>query len=207
MSRWDELFTRMRRLESARLEAARREREAEGARRDRPARAEPALDALWRAGRVEVEARVAEFTASTGRRIDVVRHLRTLEASTGSAALRILELKLGDSVVYLYSHHATGAHVHVHVAQWPAADGKHRRHHRMISLPVCTLERVGQRDWALCRVSPTAAPRSLKVEDVVYRAFELLVFSLERADSQVLGLRAASEPDPRSSKTVMQFPD
>ena len=78
MSRWDELFTRMRRLESERLEAARREREAEEARRDHQAWAEAALDDLWRAVMVEVEARVAEFTASTGRRIDVVRHLRTL---------------------------------------------------------------------------------------------------------------------------------
>ncbi len=207
MSRWDELFSRMRRVEAERLEAERRQREAEAAIRDHEAWAEAALDEMWRAVMTEVEARVAEFAASTGRRIDVVRHLRTLEASTGSAALRILELRLGDSVVYLYSHHAAGSAVHVHVAQWPAPEGKHRRHHRMISLPVCTLERVASRDWALCRVSPNAASRSLKVEDVVYRAFELLVFGLERSDPRVLGLRVVSDADPRSSKTVMQFPD
>lgn len=207
MSRWDELFTRMRRIESERLEAERRKREADEARRDQEVWAEAALDSMWTRVMEEVDARAKAFIGSTGRSIKVVQNLQKLEASTGLAALRILELRLGDSIVYLYSHHASGSHVHVHVAQWPAPDGSLRRHHRMISLPVCTLERVGRSDWQLARVTPKAGQRTLKVEDVVYRAFELLVFSLERSDPRVLGLRVAADSDPRSSKTVMQFPD
>lgn len=217
MSRWDELFTRMRRLESERLEAERRQREADEARRDQEAWAEAALDSMWSRVMHEVDERAKAFTQSTGRSISVVRNLQTLEGTTGLAALRILELRLGDSIVYLYSHHASGSHVHVHVAQWPAPDGARRRHHRMISLPVCTLERVGRHDWALARVAKTGQ-QTLKVEDVVYRAFELLVFSLERTDPRVLGLqtvadadprssKTVADADPRSSKTVMQFPD
>lgn len=207
MSRWDELFSKMRRIESERLELERRQREAEEARRERDAWAEAALDAMWRGVAHEVEARIGDFTRATGRRIEVVRHLRSQEAAGGLAALRILELRLASSVVYLYSHHALGGEVHVHVAQWPAPGGRDKRHHRMISLPVCTLERVGARDFALRRISPAHAGRVLRVEDVVYRAFELLVFGLERPDPRVLGLSAMGEPDPRSQKTVRQFPD
>ncbi|MBE7479349.1 MAG: hypothetical protein HS104_05065 [Polyangiaceae bacterium] len=57
---------------------------------------------------LEVEARAAEFTRATGRPIQIVRHLRTAEATGGLAALRILELRLGASIVYLYSHHGVG---------------------------------------------------------------------------------------------------
>lgn len=204
MSRWEELFNRMRQIESERLEAERRQREAEEARRELDAWAEAALDAMWAAAMLEVEARSADFTRATGRPIAVVRHVRTQE---GLAALRILELRLGVSIVYLYSHHAVGGEVHVHVAQWPAPDGTRRRHHRMISLPVCTLERVGQQGWELSRISPGARSRTLAVEDIVYRAFELLVFGIERPDPRLLGLRAVAEPEPRSQKTVRQFPD
>ncbi len=207
MSRWDELYNRMRQIESERLEAERRQREAEEAQRERDAWAEAALDAMWRAFMLEVDARSAAFTRATGRPIVVVRHVRTQEATGGLAALRILELRLGASVVYLYSHHALGGEVHVHVAQWPAPEGTRRRHHRMISLPVCTLERVGERDWALCRISSGAKGRTLAVEDIVYRAFELLVFGIERPDPRLLGLRAVAELEPRSQKTVRQFPD
>lgn len=207
MSRWDELFNRMRQIESERLEAERRQREAEEARRERDAWAEVALDAMWRAFMLEVEARAAEFTRATGRPIQIVRHLRTAEATGGLAALRILELRLGASIVYLYSHHGVGGEVHVHVAQWPAPDCTRRRHHRMISLPVCTLERVGRDGWELSRVKPGAQSRALAVEDIVYRTFELLVFGMERPDPRLLGLRAVAELDPRSQKTVRQFPD
>lgn len=207
MSRWDQLFDRMRELEAERREAERRLREAEAARRERDAWAEGALDAMWQAFMSEVDARSAELTRATGRAVEMVRHVRTQDAAGGLAALRILELRLGVSVVYLYSHHASGGEVHVHVAQWPAPDASRRRHHRMISLPVCTLERVGEQGWELCRISSGGKPRSLKVEDIVFRAFELLVFGLERPDPRLLGLRAVNDLDPRSGRTVRQFPE
>ena len=101
MSRWDELFTRMRRIESERLEAERRKREADEARRDQEVWAEAALDSMWTRVMEEVDARAKAFIGSTGRSIKVVQNLQRLEASTGLAALRILELRLGDSIVYL----------------------------------------------------------------------------------------------------------
>lgn len=205
MSRWDELFSRMRRIEAERLEAERREREAETLRRERDAWAGAALDAMWRAVMTEVTARSEELLRVTGRRIEIVRHERSAGAADGLAALRILELRLTGSVVYLYSHHAPGGEVHVHVAQWPASDASKRKHHRMISLPVCTLERVGPKHWSLMRIASDRRPRELTVEDIVYRALELLVFSLERPDPRLLTPPAA--PGPLSSKTAPQFPD
>ncbi|MBE7479350.1 MAG: hypothetical protein HS104_05070 [Polyangiaceae bacterium] len=56
-------------------------------------------------------------------------------------------------------------------------------------------------------MKPGAQSRALAVEDIVYRTFELLVFGMERPDPRLLGLRAVAELDPRSQKTVRQFPD
>ncbi|MBK7580878.1 MAG: hypothetical protein IPI67_11795 [Myxococcales bacterium] len=197
----------MQQIEAERLEAERRRREAERAVRDREAWAKAALDALWVEVHAQVEARAAEFTRATGSKIEIVRHARADDGPGNLGALRILELRVGLAVVYLYTHHEPGSAVHVHVAQWPAASGSGRRHHRMISLPVCTLERTGEDGWVLERVSARSTPRSLTPEDLVYRAFELLVCGFERPESnQPKAAAPAGAHAPVTTKTVRQFP-
>lgn len=206
MSRWDQLFSRMRQIESAQREADRQRREADRARKEQDEWAERALDELWAAAEAEVNVRVESFSESTGSRVEPIRHSNA-EQLAGLPALRILELRLGSSAVYLYSHHAPGCHVHVHVAHWPVSDPNHRRHHRMISLPVCTLDRVGERGWQLRRVQ-SSGDKLLSVEDLVYRAFELLVFGLERPSHP--SLLPPAPPAPLGSgagRTIRQFPE
>ena len=184
MSRWNQLFSRMTEVEAERLEAERREREALAARADFDAWAVRALSDVWKSITGVVEVRVRELVQATGRRVALSPRVQGIEGPRGLPALRILELRIDSSVAYIYSHHVSGSPPHFHLAHWPAPS-KGRRHHRMMSFPVCIIERAGVEGWALRRsVGPSRDP--LQVDDVVFRAFELLIGGVERPERQRL---------------------
>ena len=189
MSRWNQLFAQMREVEAERLEVERREREALATRADYDAWARQALSDVWKSLTSVVEVRARELVQATGRRVALSPRVQGIEGLRGLPALRILELRIDTSVTYVYSHHVSGSPPHFHLAHWPAPS-KPRRHHRMMSVPICTIERVGREGWALRRT--VGAPREpLQVDDIAYRAFELLIGGIERPDRRVLAPVAA----------------
>ena len=188
----------MQSLESERLELERQRREAETTRADFDRWAIAALSAVWEQVRKGVAARAEEFARATGRRIKITTHDRAISSSGGLPSIQVLELRLDSSIAYIYSHHVSGSAPHLHLGHWPTSNDR-RHHHRMFSMPICMLERSANDDWKLIRSVPRSATGAVEVsiDDVIYRAFELVVFGRGRPEDRyapgtVLDVRSGS---------------
>jgi hypothetical protein len=158
------------------LEAERQRSELEATRAEHDAWASAALDEFWQQAERAIGERAEEFAQATGCAIGQ----RSERGAPGTALpkVRVLELKVASSVVYLYTHAAGGSSPLVHLAHWP--ESTRHRHHRMMSFPVCSIERSDADGWKLSR---TFEPHDeVSVDDVAFRAFELLVLGLSRPE-------------------------
>jgi hypothetical protein len=185
LSRWEELRSQMKAVWAERLEAERQKSELEAARAEQDAWASAALDDFWKRAEKAVSQRGEELAQSTGCPI----RQSSEQAPPGALGrVRVLELRVGSSVVYLYTHHVGGSSPLVHLAHWPASSRHH--HHRMMSFPMCSIARSDTRGWTLRRILD---PRDeLSIDDLVFRAFELLVLGLSRPEWARLGELNAS---------------
>jgi hypothetical protein len=178
MSRWNTLFDEYRTHEAERLEADRRARQLEAERRD--------LE-RWCAGAVkQVIAQIAEQAARrsdelalhAGVRVEV-QAPRSAPARSPGAEVTYIGLKRGSDVVYVYAYLEKGYLPLVHF-MLPAYDGylERPRHPRLISLPGCRLVREGADGVRLERIridGSLASDATTSADDLVYRAFELLL--------------------------------
>lgn len=194
LSDWKHLYSRMRGLEAERLEAERRRIAARAAVAEQDAWAERSLTGFWEEVRKDVRRRAAEFCRETGCNIELGGRAKEIERPEALPALQVLELKLATSVVYLYTHHVSGSVPLVHLAHWPSSSLGHRHHHRMMSFPACTLERTDSGAWLLRRV--LAPQETIRVDDLVFQAVELLVRGLERPFPKRLAPVAIAEDPP-----------
>lgn len=188
MSQWNSLYSRMKSLEAERLEAERQRRSVEAARAEHDAWARTALLDFWERLLRDVQRRAEEFRKQTGCPVEVVSRGGEPQRPADLPSLQVLELRLATSVVYLYTHHASGSAPLVHLAHWPTAEAGHRHHHRMMSFPMCSLDRVDEAGWRLRQLLGAREPAT--VDDLVYRAFELLVLGLERPEQSRLAAKA-----------------
>jgi hypothetical protein len=197
LSHWSQLYSRVRALEAERLEAERRRIATQAAIAELDAWADRSLSSFWGEVLDDVRRRAEDFRRETGCPMELGGRAKAIECPAALPALQVLELKLATSVVYLYTHHVSGSVPMVHLAQWPTPNPGQRHHHRMMSFPMCTLERSDSGLWALRRV---LAPReTIRLDDLVYQAVELLVLGLERPDPKWLAKGELVAGGPTSS--------
>jgi len=168
------------------LEVERQKSEIEAARAEHDAWASAALDDFWKRTEKAIAQRADELAVATG---CPIRQSSEKAPPDTLGRVRVLELRVGSSIVYVYSHHVGGSNPLVHLAHWPASSP--HRHHRMMSFPMCAIERSETHAWTLRRILD---PRDeLSVDDLVFRAFELLVLGLSRPEwARLSGLTASS---------------
>lgn len=189
MSRWDDLYARFDGPES------RRGRSAQRADEDREALAafaewcEAATRDAMSALHHEAVERAHELEHRCARRVAVTRSEHAVDGTSVTA----LRFALDGTEVLLYAHRGPGALPFLHFIPLGRSDaprGRGRRQRRMVSLPGAFVARRADDSWELrrIRVPGTSAHASdtLTVDDLVFRAFELL---LRGADARPLDPR------------------
>jgi hypothetical protein len=178
MSRWRVLFDDYRVHEAERLEAERRARELEVARRDYEIWCRAAVAQVLGEFCAAAEQRSDELALHAGVRVRV-KPPRHAPGRHPRAEITFVELARGDDLVYVYAYYELGHAPLVHYLI-PSHDGflERSRHPRLLSLPGARLERAAGGAVVLARIAldGSALPAAATgVDDLVFRAFELLL--------------------------------
>jgi hypothetical protein len=178
MSRWQSLYDEYRMHEAERLEADRRARELEVARRDFEAWSRTAVAQIIGELGSEAERRSEELALHAGVRIRV-KPPRTAPGRHPRAEVTFVELSRAGDTVYLYAYLELGHAPLVHYLI-PSYEGflERARHPRLLSLPGARLERAPDGGVVLARIAIDGSPvpdAPTTVDDMVFRAFELLL--------------------------------
>ena len=177
MDRWRALYDEYRESETERLERARLERQAESQRRAYEAWARASVEKVLGEVACCAERRSEELTRHAGVRIRVSPPHRAPRAARGE--ITFVEIRHDEGAVYVYAYLELG-HAPLLYFLIPGDVGflDHPKHPRLISLPGARLVRSPDGEVLLRRVSrdgTTADPSDLGVDDIVFRAFELLL--------------------------------
>lgn len=180
MDRWRQLFVEVTAQEAGRLEADRRSRAALRAAQELEAWSRSAAPAVMDSLEVACRARADELARMTGVAVSVTRSAPTSVDSKDGCA-RVLGLSLRDRVheVVIYGYLHSGNLPVIHFLMNAKGGGVQvGRHRRLVSFPGCrvtpgddgrpVLRPVG-------RSTPTSGSEQLTTDDLVFRAFELLL--------------------------------
>lgn len=184
MDHWKSLFDKFNREESVRVEKQRRALDEAEARRSFDAWCSAATEQVMTAVCESAREHAVEFQSHTGCPVLVqYPSRRPLDMEPDGAHITFLRLELRGSRVEFYAHRGPGLlpffhFVHTH------ADAQHKRMNRVVaSLPACYAARLADGRWELRRAGPAPAPGSasdlVSVEELVFRAFELLIECLD----------------------------
>ncbi len=190
MARWQDLYDRFSTIDRSRREE-----------RDRAAATERELarwcdctmdDVMTRIHAAALE-RAREFEEHTGRVVVVAypSHPPFGDAN-GGPSMRFMSFLLDGAVLHLYSHRVPGS---LPVLQF-ALGGDARQPHgkrsgndllrsRLLSVPACVVERLPDDGYALLRAATrkAAEPEAVSLDDLVFRAFDLVVEALHALDA------------------------
>lgn len=184
MDRWKSLFEKFNREESARLLVQRRAQQEAEARQAFDAWCTSTTDQVMSGVCESARHHALEFQAATGRPVSVLYPARPpLDLQPDGAHITFLRLELRGSRVEFYAHRGPGLlpffhFVHTH------DDAQRKRINRVVaSLPACYAARLPDGRWELRRAGPAPAPEVasdvVSLEELVYRAFELLIEGIE----------------------------
>lgn len=187
MDRWDELYEQMRALD-----VEREKRESIAA----VDAAERRLFDEWCTKVTDtVMQRIAEATrehareleARTGKHMEVEYPSRDpIECEPDGPCMSFMTLTLEGSELQLYSYRGPGDLPFIHfvpIPRQPPPSAGRPKHHRLISVPGAFIARHPDGSWELLRTRTSdddEPAESTSIDELVYRAFELLIASLKR---------------------------
>jgi hypothetical protein len=187
MDRWDELYEQMRAVDVARTERAQRAAaDAEERRLFDEWCAQVTGTVMQRIADVATE-RATALEEHTGKRMRVEYPSRApIEYTPGGPAMTFMTLDLEGSLLQIYSYRGPGDLPFIHFVPIPrqaSPSAGRPKHQRLISVPGAFIARHQDGSWELLRArlsddDEPAEPTS--IDELVYRAFELLVASLSR---------------------------
>jgi len=171
MTRWNALFDEYRTHEAERLETERRVRDFEHWCRS-------AVESVLGELSTRAEQKSEELALHAGVRV-VVHPPRKATARYPRAEVTYFELRREQDVLYLYAYSERG-HLPLMHFLMPAHEGflERARHPRLLSLPGCRLRPTADGGVELERIQldgVLSTESMLTVDDLVYRAFELLL--------------------------------
>jgi hypothetical protein len=177
--RWDELSSRIAGLEAERLERARREKEEARLQQDHDAWARAALERVMERLKILADERAGDIADKSGRRPKVAA---PAWVEHGVATKRVfLRITLDEAEVHIYGNLATGVMPSIHlmhlVAQSPVGE-RTRLARRYLSVPGCRMRRGAGDDYQLVSYEDGGTTQPVQADDIVFRAFDLLVLSL-----------------------------
>lgn len=176
MDRWRALFDEYRESEAERLERERRERQAEALRADYEAWARRSVEQVVGDIARGARERSEELARHAGIHLDVKPPHRAQRSARGEVTF--VELRQGDDVVYVYAYLEPG-HAPLLYFLIPGDVGYlEPKHHRLVSLPGARFVRGPEGRVLLKRIArdgSTPDPAELGVDDILFRAFELLL--------------------------------
>lgn len=178
MNRWRALFDEYKTHEAERLEADRRARAAKAELFELERWSKAAVETVMDQIAAEAARRSDELAEHAGVRIEIAAPRRAPARQPG-AEVTYIGLTRGDDLVYVYAYSERG-HLPLLHFMLPAYDGylERPRHPRLVSLPGCRLVRRQDGGTELERVrvdGSLAKDATTSVEDLVFRAFELLL--------------------------------
>jgi hypothetical protein len=196
MSRWEVLQDRARELEAERLRRENDEQVLRAARDELDAWAASALTSVWKGIEEVLEKRAADFQRGSGIEVRISERQHTRWA--GTANTRMLAIETSAVTAYLYSHQVSGFAPTFHLVEWPTSPASRRQRHRMVTLSLCRVERVGLEDYKLSKSDPGVG--SVDYDDIAYRVLELLVVGMRRAVPRSMSfVEAVTAPELRLS--------
>lgn len=187
MSRWQDLHDRARELERERQRQKHEELAFQAARAEIDAWASDALELVWREVERTLRRRVADFSRASSTEVTIAERHHTHWA--GGNKTRMLATATEVATVYLYSHQVSGFMPTFHLVEWPTSPSSRRQRHRLLTLSLCRLVRVGRTEQRLVKADPAGQP--LDYDDIAYRVLELLVVGMRRAAPRRVSLGEA----------------
>lgn len=180
MNRWNQLFAEISAAEAARLESERRRHHAAREAEELMAWSRLAAENYMRSLRELCQERAEELAIATGVLADI-SSVRTADLETPPGRARVISLALRNTQqeVVLYTYLTPGCLPVLHFLV-SARGGRidMQRKHRLVSFPGCRLTR-GDHDRTVARPLGRAGlwtgSEELHVDDLVFRAFELLL--------------------------------
>jgi hypothetical protein len=175
--RWRGLFDDYRSAEAERLERERRRQELETSRREHDAWCQQAVREVMAAVAQAASRRADELALEAGVRVEV-RPLRHGPGRPLKAEIAYLELVRGRDSIYLYAYREPGHAPLIHYLM-PSYDGvvERAKHPRIVSFPGCRIARGDEGDPVLLQnpIDPSAGAEVVSIDDLIFRAFELLL--------------------------------
>jgi hypothetical protein len=194
MSRWEVLQDRARGLEAERQRREDEERALRAAREDVDAWATAALRSVWDRIESVLQKRVGDFQRGSGIEVRISEREHSRWAAGNKT--RMLAIETSTVTAYLYSHQVSGFAPTFHLVEWPTSPASRRQRHRMVTLSLCRVERVGLDDFELVKADPGVG--SVDYDDIAYRVLELLVVGMRRAVPRSLSfVEAVTAPELR----------
>ena len=181
--RWNQLYVELTAAEAGRIEAERRQKSAHADREDLLRWSRAACQTVIGKAETIARGRAAELQARAGLTVEVqapewstLRHPSDPTESP-SAEIGSMRLKCRNDEIILYTHCTPGRLPTLHFLMrtqrsWPQPE----RNPRLVTIPGCRITRGEDDVPLLCIVDRHGASSvSTEVDDVVFRAFELLL--------------------------------
>ncbi len=187
MDRWDDLYEQMRALDVEREKRETRVAVDAEERRLFDEWCTKVTDTVMQRIADVAEERARELEARTGKRMRVEYPSRDpILCEPDGPCMSFMSLTLEGSELQLYSYRGPGDLPFIHFVPIPPQappSSARPKHHRLISVPGAFIARHADGSWELLRArsggdDEPAEPTS--IDELVYRAFELLVASLKR---------------------------
>ncbi len=180
-ARWDELFRRFQSFEDGRREDERARAAETAALEEFHQWCAAATDRVMADLAAVASSRAEQFEAQTGHAVEVTYPSHPpISLGAPGPDLSFLRMSLADSHVHVYSYRGRGSLPVLHLVH--TSERNLPRHRRLVSSAGCFIARGEDDTYQLRNVRTEAGgeatPASL--DDLVFRAFELLVQSLRR---------------------------
>lgn len=174
MPEWSELYQRYADLDAERQANEKNRADAAEAARQRETWCSDVEDRVMAALAKVAQRRAREFGESTGATVEVDYPAeKPIFAQELGHRMSFIGLRLGGSRVHIYSTRPHAMLPHVHLVHTHQSDATRKR---LVSIPGCVVVRSGDDGFELLRRDEkTRVAEPATIEDVVYRAFELLV--------------------------------
>jgi hypothetical protein len=185
VSHWQDLYARFNEIEKGRREREERAQKAAAERAARDSWAEHATDAVMHAIAEAAAARAEDFAAATGHNVSVDYHGPDPALAGRAPAMTFVRLSYDDVGVLLYSYCTSGELPSLHfVHPQPTAPGS-VVHPTFISTFAAVVTPAGE-GYALRRPGNGGEHSDrVSVEELVFRAFQLLVEGRSRVPTRL----------------------
>lgn len=189
MDRWDELYEQMRALDAEREQRDERVAVDAEERRVFDEWCVQVTDTVMQRIADVAREHARELGARTGKHMAVEYPSRdAIKSEPDGPYMSFMTLTLESSALQLYSYRGAGDLPFIHFVPLPPEappTGSRPKHHRLISVPGAFIARHQDGSWELlrARTADDEPAESTSIDELVYRAFELLVAGLRRPRS------------------------